>query len=462
MCFYLAHDFKYVATISSPEFVNRIEYVVQSVDEVDSLGGELSNLIIDAAVSSGVKKVGGKRRSGTSHSGKKHRGKNWFDAECSELRRKVRVLGRALRVHPYNLGLRDEFRAIRKRYSRVLSRKKREFRTGILAKMDTLRSSNPKDYWRLFNELSGRDKKQCSSDISALEWWNFFVDSLNEAGKVDAKSLGDARTFVESERDLIFNELNFRISEEEIRGVIRSLKAGKASGPDLVLNEMLRVGADYLMPALLKVFNSALSSGRFPQVWTSGIINPLFKKGDPTQPANYRAIIVGSNIGKLFCSVLNRRLLNFIFEHDLIPKEQIGFTKGCRTSDHILTLKVLIDKALKDVKGKLYCCFVDFKNAFPSVPRPLLFEQLLKAGIGGNFLSTIQDMYKKVNFQVRVGSGLTDSIESGVGLKQGCNLSPSLFNIYTRDMPGIFEGCDPISLDSCTLNCLMYADDTIK
>lgn len=191
-----------------------------------------------------------------------------------------------------------------------------------------------------------------------------------------------------------------------------------------------------------------------------GIVTPIYKKGDRNNPANYRAIVVGSNLGKLYSAVLNNRLVRFIEARNLIPHNQIGYRKGFRTSDHIATLKTLIDKTFSE-KRKLYCCFIDFKNAFPSVSRPLLFYKLLESGIGGNFLRSIQSMYDDVQLSIRIEGGISDSFEVKSGVKQGCTLSPNLFNIFTRDLPDSFIDCDPVFINDNPISCLMYADDTI-
>ena len=72
----------------------------------------------------------------------------------------------------------------------------------------------------------------------------------------------------------------------------------------------------------------------------------------------------------------------------IIDYNQVGFRKGFRTSDHVFTLKTLIDNTLNN-KKKLYTCFVDFKKAYDSVWRDGLFLKLLQAGIGKGFVELI-------------------------------------------------------------------------
>ncbi len=60
---------------------------------------------------------------------------------------------------------------------------------------------------------------------------------------------------------------------------------------------------------------------------------------------------MNSNLGKVLCSILNTRLLDFLMKHNALSKCQIGFLPKCRTSDHIFTLQTLIDKYVHQNKG---------------------------------------------------------------------------------------------------------------
>ena len=178
---------------------------------------------------------------------------------------------------------------------------------------------------------------------------------------------------------------------------------------------------------------------------------------------NYRGIAVGSCLSKFFLSILHNRLVTFAEKHNVIPSCQIGYKKGTPTSDHILALKNIIDKRIFSGKGKhLYACFVDYKSAFDTVWRNALFYKMLTCGIGGNFLAIIQNMYADVSYFVKLDKGLTENILSNSGVKQGCVLSPLLFNLFLHDFPGIFDDeCDAVLCGTLKMNCLMFADDLV-
>ena len=145
---------------------------------------------------------------------------------------------------------------------------------------------------------------------------------------------------------------------------------------------MLKYSSNKLKLAILKLFN--LKSGIYPTIWNKWITSPIFKSGDNLNPNNYRGICVNSNLWKLFCSILNSRILSYLTDSNVLSKSQIGFVPKHRTIDHIFTLHTLIQKHVHQKnKGKIYACFVDFRKAFDSIWHNGLFYQLLRNSIWG-------------------------------------------------------------------------------
>ena len=330
-------------------------------------------------------------------------------------------------------------------------------------KLRTLQNSNPKKFWDLFKNLKEYDKQVKSNPIPTSKWVSHFSGLMNKSLKIDSNFEEELRNYIQINKNKVFSEINFKITESEISKAINKLKNNKASGPDGILNEMIKSGGSFIVPVICKLFNLILTHGTFPNAWRANTLTPLHKKGDKLITDNYRGIAVCSNFCKLFCSVLHNRLSIFARENKLIPGCQIGYREKSRTSDHILTLKNLIDKYLRKQKSSyLYTCFVDFKAAFDSVWRTALIYKILKCDIGGNILNVIQNMYKEVIYHIKLPGGLTEGIPSNLGVKQGCVLSPLLFNIFLSDLPDIFDAsCDPVTIFDSPYSCLMFADDII-
>ena len=82
-------------------------------------------------------------------------------------------------------------------------------------------------------------------------------------------------------------------------------------------------------------------------------------------------------------------------------------------------------------------------------------------GIGGSFFNIILDMYQKSKSCIKLKNGVTPQFVTNAGVKQGCTLSPTLFNAFLNDLPDYlgFGRTDPVDILGQKVNCLMYADD---
>ena len=235
-------------------------------------------------------------------------------------------------------------------------------------------------------------------------------------------------------QNLIDETLNRDISLEEVKLMAKRLKSQKASGLDMLSAELLKHANDTFMIVFTKLFTTLLHSGPFPEEWSIGISVVLFKGGDKTDLNNYRGITLLSIFGKFFLGVLLDRLNNIISQYESLEQNQIGFRKGYQTSDHIFTLRSIIENYFRNNKGPLYVCSVDFKKAFDSVDHKLLVQQLVTYGIKGNFLKVIKSLYDQVKSCVRGNNSLTDILPCNRGVRQGCLLSPVLFAPYLNDL----------------------------
>ena len=128
-------------------------------------------------------------------------------------------------------------------------------------------------------------------------------------------------------------------------------------------------------------------------------------------------------------------------------------------------MKTLTDNYLNKGK-KLYLCFVDFAKAYNYVWRKGLFCKLIGYGFSVKLLKLLKSMYSNITTEVRLSNGITDLLQSKIGVRQGCNLSPVLFNLSINDIvDSAGNGKNtlylPGKLNSISINCLLYADDLV-
>ena len=105
---------------------------------------------------------------------------------------------------------------------------------------------------------------------------------------------------------------------------------------------------------------------------------------------------------------------------------------------------------------------MDFQKAYDNVWRTGLYYKLIKQGLDIKTVKLIKDMYEKTSQIIKMNKKVTNPLKTYKGVRQGCVLSPHLFNIFLNDLPGIFDhSCRPVKNGNTSLSCLMFADDIV-
>ena len=181
--------------------------------------------------------------------------------------------------------------------------------------------------------------------------------------------------------------------------------------------------------------------------------------GSRLDPSNYRGITLISCLGKLFLSVLNTRFLLYDFNLNLLADNQLCFVPGNRTSDAHIIIHNLVKKICHKNNSRIYSCFVDFKKAFDSVPRDILLKKLKNLGVEGNFLNIVRHIYTTDKACIKLGNSRSNLFDLSLGVRQGCILSPLLFNIFLSDLCKKLQFSEvKMEIDLKSINSLVWAD----
>ena len=129
-----------------------------------------------------------------------------------------------------------------------------------------------------------------------------------------------------------------------------------------------------------------------------------------------------------------------IYEDSKLENGQCDFRPGCNTKEQNFTLKQIITKSWKYGKD-LSACFVDLKKLYNRVPRDDFWKVLKGCGVGGHLLRAIKPFYCRPEVCVWVNSKQSKQFHEGVGLRQGCVLSPLLFIVYMNWIDKCSDEC---------------------
>jgi hypothetical protein len=262
-------------------------------------------------------------------------------------------------------------------------------------------------------------------------------------------------------------------TKDEITRALNTCPNGKSCGPDNLPYEAFTLGGDQAINCLHTLFRICWNTELHPSMWDKAFILPLFKGGlDRHNIDNYRAITLLNTISKIYEEVLRRRITSVLDATDFISPTQGGFVElgGPQDSTYgfLTTLQLRQQQNLPT-----YVAFFDFKTAFPSTFKPLVWVRLAQAGITGRLWRVTRQLFQNVSSRVLHPLIPEDEYFSiPEGLREGSKLSPLLFNIAVNDMSDFFHSPPapfaphPLGVFTTTPNgttvytgCFQYADD---
>ena len=158
--------------------------------------------------------------------------------------------------------------------------------------------------------------------------------------------------------------------------------------------------------------------------------------------------------------ILQAKLQRYVnCEH---PDVQAGFRKGRGTRNKIANIHWIIEKA-REFQKNIYFCFIDFAKAFDCVDHNKLWKIMKEMGVPDHVTGLLRNLYADREATVRTGRGTTEWFQIGKGVRQGCILSPCLFNLYAEYImqnAGLGEAQAGIKIARRNINNLRYLDDT--
>ena len=182
-----------------------------------------------------------------------------------------------------------------------------------------------------------------------------------------------------------------RISKEEIKRAIKKLKLGKAPGIDNIPSDVLKADIGATTDVLYSVLNEIWDKEEIPTEWKTGMLVTIPKKGNLSECKNWRGIMLLSVPSKILCHITLDRIQEIVDKK--LRKEQAGFRKDKSCTDHIATLRIIVEQCI-EWQSSLYINFVDFKKAFDSIDRTILWKLLRHYGLPKKCVTLIKNMYE--------------------------------------------------------------------
>ena len=425
-------------------FSDQITKIGQSPDQYTALKFKI--LVSEAAKLSGVDEV-------TPNAGKKSLKSNkpWFDHECSEAKKDLCVVVKQRIANPQNKQVQIKFNERSRYFKNLVRRKKYNFYHETTNK---LASGNKNTFWQTMNKMRNTQVPDSVTNMAPHKIFEHFSNLLHNKEQPEKIPKCQETGILDSD-----------VVRSEVDNALKTMNNASSPGLDSVTISMLRTVNKVHPTFFANFFTGILKSGQYPKAWSCALLIPIHKKGSREELTNYRGISILSSTSKLFCTILNTRLTTWAIENNKLSQGQLGFIRGNRTSDAHIILNNLTSRYCHKKSKPFFACFVDLEKAFDKLPRDLLLKKLLNMGINGSFLNVINTMYTNDYIKVRVGDRMTKEIAVNQGVRQGCVLSPILFNLFLSDFQSTLEKQSdtwPVFIDEHTkLHCILWADDIV-
>ena len=230
--------------------------------------------------------------------------------------------------------------------------------------------------------------------------------------------------------------INFKMDPPSYQEVARAVRRGKSRASPCPLDQISVIAlkkCPQLRTALHHLLVACWSKARLPECWKHSLSILLHKKGETSDPSNFRPITLEPVLYKIYATILRDRLFNFISDNNYIDtKCQKGFWRGI---DGVAEHSQLLNHIIKDAKRhqrSLFVTLIDLRNAFGEIHHNLIKCALSFHHVPEHITNIVTDIYTHSYIHVANNGQLTTRVAVERGVLQGDVCSPILFNMCTN------------------------------
>ena len=220
--------------------------------------------------------------------------------------------------------------------------------------------------------------------------------------------------------------------------LLKKTNVHKAMGPDDIHPKLLHECHSELAIPITIIIKESLNTGLIPLLWRSAKLCPIYKKGDKTDPLNYRPVSLTSVVCKICEIIIRNNLVEHLEGNGLISNDQHGFRQKRSTLTNLLVYMENLTKAI-DQQIPVDINYLDCRKAFDTVPHKRLLVKLQAYGVRMKIMSWIEEFLRDRQQVVEIRGKKSESLPITSGVPQGSVLGPILFLVFVNDLASSLE-----------------------
>jgi hypothetical protein len=293
-------------------------------------------------------------------------GPPWFDKQCMNYKSKYLHDVHLLRKNKQTDNYPEHRRAFldaKSSYNNLLVAKRKKFLFQLENKISNVRNST--EFYRALAYFRTRRLDTNYIETVTVDRFRTHYEKLfnvNTCVNIPTVCIRTIHDNSRLDRDFTIDDMN---------KCMKNLSTKKAPGPDGIPNEVWKSLNTEQKVILLECFNKCWNERRLPDEWSLITISPIFKKGDKSNPDNYRPISLVNTGLKLYTSMLSDRLSEWCDSNKKMSCSQAAYRKGYGCEDHIFVLNSILQLNCSR-RRKVYALFIDLSKAFDLVNHKLL------------------------------------------------------------------------------------------